>query len=241
MADSAARLHRWETEAEQKRGLVVPPLAAVRRGCGARKGLGSRRDSGGVLLSYVSRMLNESYERPDAGFEVGSLGAGEADTGSLPAAESPGGAVCGELQAAGAAVPPCIQAGVLKDAGLDRQDGCCGLWAGRPGSGLCHLVAPAGPTPGTAPSGVPGLRGGSAPAPPSHLCFPPHTPGPADPARVLNMPPVIYVPVGIHGYIRCPVDAEPPATVVKWNKDGRPLQVEKVPEGRVPVAGGPWP
>ena len=54
---------------------------------------------------------------------------------------------------------------------------------------------------------------------------------PADPARVLNMPPVIYVPVGIHGYIRCPVDAEPPATVVKWNKDGRPLQVEKVLEG----------
>lgn len=55
----------------------------------------------------------------------------------------------------------------------------------------------------------------------------PHYPF-ADPARVLNMPPVIYVPVGIHGYIRCPVDAEPPATVVKWNKDGRPLQVEKV-------------
>lgn len=59
----------------------------------------------------------------------------------------------------------------------------------------------------------------------SHLCF-----LCADPARVLNMPPVIYVPVGIHGYIRCPVDAEPPATVVKWNKDGRPLQVEKVLE-----------
>lgn len=55
-----------------------------------------------------------------------------------------------------------------------------------------------------------------------------HTTPIADPARVLNMPPVIYVPVGIHGYIRCPVDAEPPATVVKWNKDGRPLQVEKV-------------
>lgn len=59
----------------------------------------------------------------------------------------------------------------------------------------------------------------------------------ADPARVLNMPPIIYVPVGIHGYIRCPVDAEPPATVVKWNKDGRPLQVEKVLERhmRVPI------
>lgn len=54
-----------------------------------------------------------------------------------------------------------------------------------------------------------------------------------DPARVLNMPPVIYVPVGIHGYIRCPVDAEPPATVIKWNKDGRPLQVEKVLERRM--------
>lgn len=59
---------------------------------------------------------------------------------------------------------------------------------------------------------------------------PTHTTPSADPARVLNMPPVIYVPVGIHGYIRCPVDAEPPATVVKWNKDGRPLQVEKVLE-----------
>lgn len=64
--------------------------------------------------------------------------------------------------------------------------------------------------------------------------FSPTPPHPsADPARVLNMPPVIYVPVGIHGYIRCPVDAEPPATVVKWNKDGRPLQVEKVLERRM--------
>nr|XP_056716723.1 protein turtle homolog B [Euleptes europaea] len=47
------------------------------------------------------------------------------------------------------------------------------------------------------------------------------------PARVVNMPPIIYVPVGIHGYIRCPVEAEPPVTLVKWNKDGRPLHVEK--------------
>nr|XP_034995443.1 protein turtle homolog B isoform X1 [Zootoca vivipara] len=47
------------------------------------------------------------------------------------------------------------------------------------------------------------------------------------PARVVNMPPVIYVPVGIHGYIRCPVEAEPPVTLVKWNKDGRPLHIEK--------------
>lgn len=63
---------------------------------------------------------------------------------------------------------------------------------------------------------------------PSALMVFSHTTPITDPARVLNMPPVIYVPVGIHGYIRCPVDAEPPATVVKWNKDGRPLQVEKV-------------
>lgn len=48
------------------------------------------------------------------------------------------------------------------------------------------------------------------------------------------MPPVIYVPIGIHGYIRCPVEAEPPVTLVKWNKDGRPLRIEKVtkPPGR---------
>lgn len=211
VADSAPHLHRWETEAGQKSSLVVPPLVAVCRGRGARKGLGSRRHSGGMLLSYASRWLLRLRAE-----------------------------VCGgSCRPAGAAVPPCIQTGVLKDAGLHRQDGCCGLWAVSPGSGLCHLVAPAGPTPGTAPSGGPWAAGWLPPHLPSHLCFPPHTRGPADPARVLNMPPVIYVPVGIHGYIRCPVDAEPPATVVKWNKDGRPLQVEKVPEGRVPVAGGP--
>nr|XP_033773309.1 protein turtle homolog B isoform X1 [Geotrypetes seraphini] len=47
------------------------------------------------------------------------------------------------------------------------------------------------------------------------------------PARVVNMPAIIYVPVGIHGYIRCPVEAEPPVTMVKWNKDGRPLRIER--------------
>ncbi|XP_063167345.1 protein turtle homolog B [Candoia aspera] len=47
------------------------------------------------------------------------------------------------------------------------------------------------------------------------------------PARVVNMPPILYVPVGIHGYIRCPVEAEPPVSLVKWNKDGRPLHIEK--------------
>lgn len=49
-----------------------------------------------------------------------------------------------------------------------------------------------------------------------------------DPARVINMPPVIYVPRKLPGIIRCPVDANPPVTSVKWEKDGYPLRVEKV-------------
>lgn len=49
-----------------------------------------------------------------------------------------------------------------------------------------------------------------------------------DPARVLNMPPVIYVPRKLPGIIRCPVDANPPVMSVRWEKDGYPLRVEKV-------------
>uniref|UniRef100_A0A8C1JIS6 Immunoglobulin superfamily, member 9Bb n=1 Tax=Cyprinus carpio TaxID=7962 RepID=A0A8C1JIS6_CYPCA len=49
------------------------------------------------------------------------------------------------------------------------------------------------------------------------------------PARVVNMPPVIYVAIGLPGYIRCPVDANPPVTSVKWRKDGLPLRIEKYP------------
>ncbi|XP_035289213.1 protein turtle homolog B isoform X4 [Anguilla anguilla] len=49
------------------------------------------------------------------------------------------------------------------------------------------------------------------------------------PARVVNMPPVIYVAIGLPGFIRCPVDANPPVTMVKWRKDGLPLRVEKYP------------
>lgn len=51
---------------------------------------------------------------------------------------------------------------------------------------------------------------------------------PIDPARVVNMPPVIYVAIGLPGYIRCPVDANPPVTSVKWKKDSLPLRIEKV-------------
>ncbi|XP_036380044.1 protein turtle homolog B isoform X2 [Megalops cyprinoides] len=49
------------------------------------------------------------------------------------------------------------------------------------------------------------------------------------PARVVNMPPVIYVAIGLPGFIRCPVDANPPVTSVRWKKDGLPLRVEKYP------------
>ncbi|XP_016100877.1 protein turtle homolog B-like [Sinocyclocheilus grahami] len=49
------------------------------------------------------------------------------------------------------------------------------------------------------------------------------------PARVVNMPPVIYVAIGLPGYIRCPVDANPPVTSVKWKKDSLPLRIEKYP------------
>uniref|UniRef100_A0A4W3HB38 Immunoglobulin superfamily member 9B n=1 Tax=Callorhinchus milii TaxID=7868 RepID=A0A4W3HB38_CALMI len=53
------------------------------------------------------------------------------------------------------------------------------------------------------------------------------------PARVINMPSIIYVPVGMPGYIKCPVDADPPVTQVKWTKDGRPLKIEKYPGWRL--------
>lgn len=42
------------------------------------------------------------------------------------------------------------------------------------------------------------------------------------------MPPVIYVAIGLPGFIRCPVDATPPVTLVKWKKDDLPLRIDKV-------------
>nr|XP_057942524.1 protein turtle homolog B-like isoform X6 [Doryrhamphus excisus] len=49
------------------------------------------------------------------------------------------------------------------------------------------------------------------------------------PARVVNMPSVIYAAIGLPGFIRCPVDASPPVTLVKWKKDGLPLRIDKYP------------
>ncbi len=42
------------------------------------------------------------------------------------------------------------------------------------------------------------------------------------------MPPVIYAPRKLPGIIRCPVDANPPVTSVRWEKDGYSLRIEKV-------------
>ena len=50
----------------------------------------------------------------------------------------------------------------------------------------------------------------------------------SDPARVVNMPSVIYVAIGLPGFIRCSVNANPPVTLVKWKKDGLPLRIDKV-------------
>lgn len=42
------------------------------------------------------------------------------------------------------------------------------------------------------------------------------------------MPSVIYVAIGLPGFIRCPVDANPAVSLVKWKKDGLPLRIDKV-------------
>lgn len=55
----------------------------------------------------------------------------------------------------------------------------------------------------------------------------------SDPARVVDMPSVIYVAISLPGFIRCPVDANPPVTMVKWKKDGLPLRIDKVSRGSI--------
>lgn len=42
------------------------------------------------------------------------------------------------------------------------------------------------------------------------------------------MPSVIYVAIGLPGFIRCPADANPPVSLVRWKKDGLPLRIDKV-------------
>lgn len=70
-------------------------------------------------------------------------------------------------------MPRCIQAGVLKDTGLDKRDRRAGLWVVSPGGGLCCLMALLGWHLVLHRVWGPGLWGGSAPAVSSHPSLPP--------------------------------------------------------------------
>lgn len=43
----------------------------------------------------------------------------------------------------------------------------------------------------------------------------------SDYPRVLSMPSRIYLPLGMTGRIDCPVEANPPVTLIQWSKDER--------------------
>lgn len=57
----------------------------------------------------------------------------------------------------------------------------------------------------------------------------------ADPAQVTTMLPETHLPKGMQGVIRCPTRANPPLLSVSWTRDGRPLELDKVP----PLAPSP--
>ena len=43
--------------------------------------------------------------------------------------------------------------------------------------------------------------------------------------RVLNMPVGIYLPRNMEGHIKCPVEANPPFTLIVWTKNERPIDL----------------
>ncbi|XP_075301507.1 protein turtle homolog A isoform X2 [Opisthocomus hoazin] len=49
------------------------------------------------------------------------------------------------------------------------------------------------------------------------------------PAEVTTMLPETHLPKGMQGVIRCPTRANPPLLSVSWMRDGRPLQLDKLP------------
>lgn len=49
------------------------------------------------------------------------------------------------------------------------------------------------------------------------------------------MLPETHLPKGMQGVIRCPTRANPPLLSVSWTRDGRPLELDKVP----PLAPSP--
>uniref|UniRef100_A0A8C5UF62 Immunoglobulin superfamily member 9 n=1 Tax=Malurus cyaneus samueli TaxID=2593467 RepID=A0A8C5UF62_9PASS len=64
------------------------------------------------------------------------------------------------------------------------------------------------------------------------------------PAEVTAMLPETPLPKGMRGVIRCPARANPPLLRVSWTKDGRPLEVDKLPgwsvrpDGSIVIATG---
>ncbi|XP_056366892.1 protein turtle homolog A [Oenanthe melanoleuca] len=64
------------------------------------------------------------------------------------------------------------------------------------------------------------------------------------PAQVTTMLPETHLPKGMRGVIRCPSRANPPLLSVSWTRDGRPLELDKLPgwsarpDGSIVVATG---
>ncbi|XP_074709028.1 protein turtle homolog A isoform X2 [Strix uralensis] len=64
------------------------------------------------------------------------------------------------------------------------------------------------------------------------------------PAQVTTMLPETPLPKGMQGVIRCPARANPPLLSVSWTRDGRPLELDKLPgwstrpDGSIVIATG---
>ncbi|XP_016159468.1 PREDICTED: protein turtle homolog A [Ficedula albicollis] len=64
------------------------------------------------------------------------------------------------------------------------------------------------------------------------------------PAQVTTMLPETHLPKGMRGVIRCPCRANPPLLSVTWTRDGRPLELDKLPgwslrpDGSIVIATG---
>lgn len=59
----------------------------------------------------------------------------------------------------------------------------------------------------------------------------------SDHPRVLDMPERLYLPRGMMGTITCPVDSNPPLTVIVWSKDTKIIDFRLVRNVRMNKAG----
>lgn len=110
-----------------------------------------------------------------------------------------------------------------------------GLWKPPSASAFVTVLCKSLVSPGHAVSGPGGATGTPVP------CRPHAGSGAlfvrADPARVTAMLPETHLPKGMRGVIRCPTSANPPLLSVSWTRDGRPLELDKVPPlTRVPAS-----